>query len=107
MRFHITAKVQKIPIKGRPILPSMAWMTFHLSEWIAAQLNPLSLNTGLLLKDTIELLNSLQSEDICEKIPRYSKNITLVTSDIETLYPNIDINKGSLLLRRNHIGNRS
>ena len=32
----------------------MAWMTFHLSEWIAAQLNPLSLNTGLLLKDTID-----------------------------------------------------
>ena len=69
-------------------------MTFHLSKWIAAQLNTLTLNTGLVLKDTTELLNILQSENMCEKIPKHSKNIIIVTADIEALYPNIDINRG-------------
>jgi len=94
MRFYITAKVHKLPVKGRPILPSMTWMTFHLSEWIAAQLNPIALATGTVLKDTTELVNLIQSEEVCKNIPAHSKSIWLITADVEALYPNIDIEKG-------------
>jgi hypothetical protein len=93
MRFYITAKVHKKPIKGRPIVPSMTWMTFHLSQWLANQLNPLLASTEWVLKDSYDLLASLkQLNDLPD-------TIRVATADVDALYPSMDINTGLKLIK--------
>ena len=95
MRFYITAKVHKKPIKGRPIVPSMTWMTFHLSQWIANQLNPLLPNTEWVLKDSYDLLASLKN------INNKTLPITMrvASADVDALYPSMDIKTGLQLVK--------
>jgi hypothetical protein len=90
MKFYITAKVHKQPIKGRPIVPSMSWMTFHLSQWIAHQLNPLITHTEWVLKDSYELLTDIQNINK-NKLP---SQLRIASADVEALYPNMDIKTG-------------
>jgi hypothetical protein len=95
MRFYITAKVHKKPVKGRPIVPSMTWMTFHLSEWLANQLNPLLANTEWVLKDSYNLLAALEQINQND-LPH---TIRVASADVEALYPNMDINTGLQLVK--------
>lgn len=95
MRFYITAKVHKKPIKGRPIVPSMTWLTFHLSEWLANQLNPLLKHAEWVLKDSYDLLSALAQ--INESALPHT--IRVASADVEALYPNMDINTGLQLVR--------
>jgi len=95
MRFYITAKVHKKPVKGRPIVPSMTWMTFHLSEWLANQLNPLLANTEWVLKDSYDLLAAF--EQINQTDLPYT--VKIASADVEALYPNMDINVGLTLIK--------
>lgn len=95
MKFYITAKVHKKPIKGRPIVPSMTWLTFHLSEWLANQLNPLLLQTEWVLKDSYNLLTAFSHINNTE-LPQ---TIKVASADVEALYPNMDINTGLQLIR--------
>lgn len=95
MKFYITAKVHKKPIKGRPIVPSMTWMTFHLSEWLANQLNPLLEHTEWVLKDSYTLLTALKQINETE-LPN---TIRVASADVEALYPNMDINTGLKLIK--------
>jgi hypothetical protein len=94
MKFYITAKVHKNPIKGRPIVPSMTWMTFHLSEWLANQLNPLLINTEWVLKDSYDLLTALKTINNTE-LP---KTLRVASADVDALYPNMDVNTGLKLV---------
>jgi hypothetical protein len=96
MRFYITAKVHKKPVKGRPIVPSMTWMTFHLSEWLANQLNPLLANTEWVLKDSYDLLAAFQ-EINHTNLPQTAR---VASADVEALYPNMDINTGLQLIKQ-------
>lgn len=95
MRFYITAKVHKKPVKGRPIVPSMTWMTFHLSEWLANQLNPLLANTEWVLKDSYDLLAAFEQINQTD-LP---DTIRVASADVEALYPNMDINTGLRLIK--------
>jgi hypothetical protein len=95
MKFYITAKVHKKPIKGRPIVPSMTWMTFHLSEWLANQLNPLLSSTEWVLKDSYDLLAALKQINQ-SNLP---STIKLASADVEALYPSMDINTGLQLVK--------
>ena len=94
-KFYITAKVHKNPVKGRPIVPSMTWLTFHLSEWLANQLNPLLANTEWVLKDSYHLLAALKQLNDTE-LPN---TLRVASADVEALYPNMDINTGIQLIR--------
>lgn len=87
--FYITPKIHKPPpIKGRPIVPSMNWVTFHLSEWIANQLNPLVRNICTdVLRDSTELLQNLM-EINSNKIN--TSQYYVISADVEALYPNIN-----------------
>jgi hypothetical protein len=95
MRFYITAKVHKKPVKGRPIVPSMTWMTFHLSQWIANQLNPLIPNTEWVLKDSYDLLTSLKQINQ-STLP---DTFRVASADVDALYPSMDINTGLQLVK--------
>jgi hypothetical protein len=96
MRFYITAKVHKKPVKGRPIVPSMTWMTFHLSEWIANQLNPLIPATQWVLKDSYDLLDSLKQLNQTE-LPN---TLRVASADVDALYPSMDIKTGLQLIKQ-------
>lgn len=96
MKFYITAKVHKKPIKGRPIVPSMTWMTFHLSEWLANQLNPLIPATEWVLKDTYDLLDAFKQLNLTE-LPCTTR---IASADVEALYPSMDINTGLQLIKQ-------
>ena len=95
MRFYITAKVHKKPVKGRPIVPSMTWMTFHLSQWIANQLNPLLPNTEWVLKDSYDLLSALKQINQ-STLPN---TLRVASADVDALYPSMDINTGLQLVK--------
>ena len=95
MRFYITAKVHKKPVKGRPIVPSMTWMTFHLSQWLANQLNPLLPSTEWVLKDSYDLLAALKQINSTD-LPN---TIRVATADVDALYPSMDINTGLKLIK--------
>jgi hypothetical protein len=96
MKFYITAKVHKKPIKGRPIVPSMTWMTFHLSQWLANQLNPLLPATEWVLKDSYDLLSSLKNINDTNT----SNDIRVASADVEALYPSMDIKLGLHLIKQ-------
>jgi hypothetical protein len=96
-KFYILPKIHKQPIKGRPIVPSMTWITFHLSEWIANQLNPL-INTYCdnVLKDSTTLLHHLTE---INKMKINTHQYILLSADVEALYPNMDIFTGLTLIK--------
>jgi hypothetical protein len=93
MKFYITAKVHKTPIKGRPIVPSMTWITHHLSQWISNQLNPLVEDLEWVLKDSYELIQDIQTFN-----QKNTHKIEIYSADVEALYPNMDINTGLTLV---------
>lgn len=95
MRFYITAKVYKKPIKGRPIVPSMTQMTFHLSQQLANQLNPLLLATEWVLQDLYDLLTLLKEINCTNML----NTIKLTTADVDALYSSIDMNIGLQLIK--------
>jgi hypothetical protein len=95
MKFYITAKVHKTPIKGRPIVPSMTWLTFHLSQWLANQLNPLLPATEWVLKDSYDLLASIKQINDTN-LP---DTIKVATADVDALYPSMDIVTGLQLVK--------
>ncbi len=95
MRFYITAKVYKKPIKGRPIVPSMTQMTFHLSQQLANQLNPLLLATEWVLQDLYDLLTLLKEINCTNML----NTIKLTTADVDALYSSIDMNTGLQLIK--------
>jgi hypothetical protein len=97
-KFYITPKIhKKPPFKGRPIVPSMSWITFHLSEWVSNQLNPLVNNICTdVLKDSTQLLqdiNELNTQGI------NTSQYQLLSADVESLYPNMDVNFGLTLMK--------
>lgn len=96
--FYIMPKIHKIPIKGRPIVPSMTWVTFHLSEWIANQLNPLvTEHCPDVLRDSTQLIQNLTCLNQ-NKIKTFK--YTLLSADVVALYPNMDIETGLFLMRK-------
>jgi len=94
--FYILPKIHKTPIKGRPIVPSMTWVTFHLSEWIANQLNPLVTQfCPDVLKDSTQLIQDLTA---INSNNTHTFKFTMLSADVEALYPNMDIKTGLCLM---------
>ena len=98
MKFYILAKVHKNPIKGRPIVPSMTWITHHLSQWIANQLNPLLHHLEWVLKDSNDLLKEFHLINTSKRLKNKYLNLEVYTADVEALYPNIDVQTGITLI---------
>ena len=98
MKFYITAKVHKTPFKGRPIAPAQGWVTFHLSEYIAAELNQYKKTLSTVLKDSTQFVNELESLSLKTKKSKPDQ-IWLVGLDITAMYPNLDIQLGLQLIK--------
>lgn len=94
-RFYITAKVHKQPVKGRPIVPSMTWLTYHLSQWAAKQLNPMLIYCEWVLKDSYQLLGELEQMNT----QGLTMHTRIASADVDALYPSMDIQTGLGLMR--------
>jgi hypothetical protein len=96
-KFYILPKIhKKPPFKGRPIVPGMTWITFHLSEWISNQLNSLVTNICTdVLRDSTQLLQNI-SEINTQGIDTLQYYV--LSADVEALYPNMDIKLGLTLI---------
>jgi hypothetical protein len=100
MKFYILAKVHKLPIKGRPIVPSMTWITHRLSEWVSNQLNPLLPQLEWVLKDTNELLRTIYNINSSKTFTDKLSTLEIYSADVEALYPNIDTKLGLELMQK-------
>jgi hypothetical protein len=100
MKFYMLAKVHKQPVKGRPIVPSMTWITHHLSQWLANQLNPLMPELNWVLKDSNELLRTIHELNESKSLQKLNSTVQIYSADVEALYPNIDINLGISLIEQ-------
>jgi hypothetical protein len=98
MPFYITAKVHKTPWAGRPITPSWCWPTFHLSEILAQELQPIVNKSTIVLRDSKQLLHILNNRTFEYPIEN-SKQLFLLTADVTALYPNIDTQRGVKAIR--------
>jgi hypothetical protein len=83
-RFYIIPKIHKTPLKGRPIVPSHKWITAGLSSVIDKLLRPTLEKCETVLKDSRELIKIIESMN-------FNNNISLSTSDVVSLYTNIQI----------------
>ena len=81
-QFYLTIKVHKQPPAGRPICSSIGTMTYHCSKYLDKRLQPLMKRGKSYIKDTFELLQLLQNE-------QFPTSSTIVTADVESLYPSI------------------
>jgi hypothetical protein len=94
--FYILPKIHKTPVKGRPIVPSMTWLTFHLSEWIANQLNPLVTDfCHNVLRDSTQLIQEIIN---INNKGFNTFDYLVLSADVEALYPNMDIQLGLSLM---------
>jgi hypothetical protein len=88
-RFYLLPKVHKPKFTGRPLLPSMHWVTTPASILIDHYLQPLVATLPWVLPDSKTLVNHLASV----RIPADTQ-ITLSTSDINSLFTNIPQDAG-------------
>jgi hypothetical protein len=99
MKFYILAKVHKgyedpSKVEGRPIAPSMTWITHNLSIWVAAELEKYIHLADTVLKDSTTLLNTLNSQELAYRIGKRNKAIYLISADVVALYPSINQARG-------------
>lgn len=84
--FHCTAKLHKSPLKGRPIVGSLNWVTTPWSVYLDVILQTELQKYPSILKNTKSLTEKLK--DI-----KLSPNCILVSLDVESLYTNINIER--------------
>jgi hypothetical protein len=94
MKLYILAKIHKEPISSRPICPSITWITHHLSQWIAAELNPYVQQSDTILQDSSQLLRCLMLPKYKTRYHNRHHHLWLITADVIALYPSIDIQRG-------------
>ncbi|CDR48584.1 RHTO0S18e03334g1_1, partial [Rhodotorula toruloides] len=87
--FHHLPKVHKTPLKGRPIVPSYAWITSNLSRYIDSLLQPLVRSYSWILRDSKHLLRELAKL----QLPLHEE-IWLITADIQSMYTNLPTTEG-------------
>lgn len=96
-QFYIIPKIHKIPVKGRPIVPSHSWITTPPSIWLDTNLRPIMKYCPNVCHDSREIVNMIEENT-------FPKNCIFVTGDINSLYTNIPTDSGirkvSTLIRK-------
>lgn len=88
--FHMLPKLHKKTIAGRPIVPSYAWVTSHVSIFIDTLLQPMLSEFPWIIKDSKDLLRKL----LTLKLPEHEQ-LWIVTADIRSMYTNIPSEEGA------------
>lgn len=93
--FYLTIKVHKNPPVGRPIVPSHSWLTQPASIWLDAMLQPVVQRLPHYIRNSTALIQFLETSAIPP-----NQHVSLVTGDVNSLYPNIPIALGERMLKR-------
>lgn len=93
--FYLLIKLHKpppTPISGRPIVASIRSLTYSTSKYLDIMLKPVMKRFKSYLKDSFELVHHLETTT-------YPTDAIIVTGDINSLYPSIDITDGLRKIR--------
>ena len=98
-KFYVIPKIHKTPMVSRPIAASHSYITRPISIYVDEIVKP-NISMPTVLRDSKELIQNLESIKI-------TPDCLLVTADVKSLYPNINIKKAiialDLLLRENRV----
>ena len=98
-KFYVIPKIYKTPMASRPIAASHSYITRPISIYVDEIVKP-NISMPTVLRDSKELIQILESIKI-------TPDCLLVTADVKSLYPNINIKKAiialDLLLRENRV----
>jgi hypothetical protein len=95
-KFYLTIKIHKNPISARPIAASIGTPTYYLSVYLDRVLQP------IIKKQITSYISN--SSNLILKLQEANKNLhgksyCLLTADVESLYPSIDICDGLSALK--------
>jgi hypothetical protein len=92
-KFYLMLKIHKHKSDppGRPILANINTTTFSASKWLDSILQPLRKLGKSYLSDSQQLLLTLETTT-------FPDGVILLSADVESLYPSIDINDGLEIL---------
>jgi hypothetical protein len=89
--FYMLMKVHKEKVTGRPIVSSYDTCTYHVSRYIDAVLQPILKRSFSYVQSSEHLIHILNKTSI----PTSERDkCVLLCADIESLYPNIPLDKG-------------
>ena len=90
-KFYVIPKIHKAPMVGRPIAASHSYITRPISIFVDELVKP-KIHMPTVLRDSSELILLLENT----VLP--SSNCFLVTANVVSLYPNVDIKKALVAL---------
>lgn len=92
-QIYILPKVHKEPLKGRPIIPGVSWITTPASILVDDLLQPLLQHVPTVLADSKSLVIELNRTAFPQPDCR------LITADVSSLYTEIPIDKGLAFIK--------
>lgn len=92
--FHTLPKVHKVPLKGRPIVPSHSWYTTGVSIYLDTLLQPLIRKFPWVLRDSKDLLRKLSTIRFAKDRP-----VWIVTADMSSMYTCLPSEEGGRILQ--------
>jgi hypothetical protein len=100
--FYIIPKIHKPIMVGRPIASSFSTPTINASKYLDKLLNPIMQQFKSYIKNSLHLILILENLKITPGLHESEtpSNIYLLTADIESLYPSIEIEDGLTQLKK-------
>lgn len=86
-KFYLLMKMHKNPVVGRPIVSTINSFTYHVSVYVDAELKPLLKLIPSYIESSQQLIYLLEHQS-------FPSDCYICCADIESLYPNIPIDKG-------------
>lgn len=91
--FYTLPKIHKEPLSGRPINPTIHFVTYYASKFLDRKLKSIMEMAPSFIGSSTDLLRTLQKS-------RFPPECVLVTADIRAMYPSIPIEDGVLAVER-------
>lgn len=85
----VLPKIHKLPISGRPIVPTFGTLLANASVWVDFQIKPLLERFPWILRDSKTFCHDLLNVELPP-----GEDIWLVTGDVVAMYPNIPMGDG-------------
>ena len=83
-KFYLIIKMHKTPIAGRPIVSTCASHSAAAARWVDVKLQPIMRKQRSYIQDSSDLLLTIETTTL-------PQDITLLTADVESLYPSIPL----------------
>jgi len=85
-QFYVMPKLHKTPVKTRPIVPGYCQITAKVSEYLAKTLQPVVDQYPWVLKSQTDFIKHIENTT-------FTRDMSLASFDVESLYTSIDIKK--------------